>query len=51
MNPGGNNQEPPVYTADSDAEGVRKALAQAKPERKPEWRATPNSPGTFDTPK
>lgn len=29
----------PVYAADFDAEGVRRALAQAKPERKPEWRA------------
>jgi 8-hydroxy-5-deazaflavin:NADPH oxidoreductase len=41
----------PVYTADFDAEGVRRALAQAKPERKPEWRATPISPGTYDAPK
>jgi predicted dinucleotide-binding enzyme len=30
----------PVYAADFDAEGVRRALAQASPERKPEWRAT-----------
>jgi predicted dinucleotide-binding enzyme len=41
----------PVYTADFNAEGVRRALAQASPERKPEWRATPNSPGTYDVPK
>jgi predicted dinucleotide-binding enzyme len=34
----------PVYAADFDAEGVRRALAQARPERKPEWRATPDSP-------
>lgn len=40
----------PVYAADFDASGVRQALAQASPERKPEWRATPNSPGTFDAP-
>jgi predicted dinucleotide-binding enzyme len=40
----------PVYTTDFDAAGVRRALAQATPERKPEWRATPKSPGTFDTP-
>ncbi len=37
----------PVYAADFDAAGVRRALAQATPERKPEWRATPSSPGTF----
>jgi hypothetical protein len=41
----------PVYTADFDAAGVRRALAQARPERKPEWRATPNSPGTYNAPK
>lgn len=41
----------PVYTADLDAAGVRRALAQARPERKPEWRATPNSPGTYTSPK
>ncbi len=40
----------PVYAADFDAAGVRRALAQATPERKPEWRATPNSPGTYKTP-
>jgi predicted dinucleotide-binding enzyme len=38
----------PVYTTDPDAAGVRRALAQATPERKPEWRATPKSPGTFE---
>jgi predicted dinucleotide-binding enzyme len=37
----------PVYAADFDTAGVRRALAQASPERKPEWRATPNSPGTY----
>jgi 8-hydroxy-5-deazaflavin:NADPH oxidoreductase len=37
----------PVYTSDFDAAGVRRALAQATPERKPEWRATARSPGTF----
>ena len=36
----------PVYDGRFDAEGVRRALAQAQPERKPDWRATPNSPGT-----
>ena len=29
----------PVYAADLDAEGVRKALAEAKHERSPEWKA------------
>ena len=29
----------PVYAKDFDAEGVRRALAEATPERKPEWRA------------
>jgi predicted dinucleotide-binding enzyme len=29
----------PVYAADFDAEGVRRALANASKERKPEWRA------------
>ena len=29
----------PVYAADFDAEGVRRALASATKERKPEWRA------------
>ena len=41
----------PVYTKDFDAEGVRRALAQASPERKPEWKATPQSPGTFQNPR
>ena len=40
----------PVYAADLDAPGVRRALAQATPGRKPEWRATPRSPGTFNAP-
>ncbi|UWU76189.1 NAD(P)-binding domain-containing protein [Bradyrhizobium huanghuaihaiense] len=33
----------PVYAANLDAEGVRKALAEASPERRPEFRAVPNS--------
>jgi hypothetical protein len=41
----------PVYTADFDAPGVKQALALATPDRKPEWRATANSPGTLDSPK
>jgi len=40
----------PVYVEDHDAEGVRRALAAATPDRKPEWRATERSPGTFETP-
>jgi len=40
----------PVYGKDFDAEGVRRALSQASKERKPEWRGTPTSPGTFETP-
>jgi hypothetical protein len=40
----------PVYAADFDAAGVRRALTQATPERKQEWRATPKSPGTFEAP-
>src|SRR4051812_40816091 len=38
----------PVYGTDLDAAGVRRALAEASPERKPQWRATPNSPGAFE---
>jgi len=33
----------PVYAANLDAEGVRRALSEASPERKPELRAAPNS--------
>jgi hypothetical protein len=40
----------PVYATDFDAAGVRRALAQATPERKPEWCATSKSPGTFESP-
>ena len=40
----------PVYTKDLDAEGVRRALAAAKRERTPEWRATAKSPGSFTAP-
>ena len=31
----------PVYAKDFDADGVRRALSEAKRERTPEWRATP----------
>jgi len=40
----------PVYTKDFDAEGVKRALAEAKPGRPVAWRATPKSPGTFENP-
>ncbi len=41
----------PGYLKDYDAAGVRRALAEATPERTPQWTATPNSPGTYDDPK
>jgi 8-hydroxy-5-deazaflavin:NADPH oxidoreductase len=40
----------PVYTGNFDAEGVRRALAQARRERTPEFSGTPQSPGTFAAP-
>ncbi len=40
----------PVYATDLDADGVRRALAKASKERKPEWRATPRSPGAYEAP-
>jgi predicted dinucleotide-binding enzyme len=41
----------PVYTTDLDADGVRHALSQASPQRSSQWRATPNSPGSFADPR
>ncbi len=41
----------PVYTTDLDADGVRRALSQASPQRSPQWRATANSPGSFVDPR
>jgi 8-hydroxy-5-deazaflavin:NADPH oxidoreductase len=41
----------PVYVADLNAEGVRRALAAASQERSPEFRATEKSPGTFTDPR
>ncbi|HEX5423867.1 MAG TPA: NAD(P)-binding domain-containing protein [Bryobacteraceae bacterium] len=35
----------PVYDADYDATGVKRALTEASPERKREWRATANTAG------
>lgn len=40
----------PVYCTDLDADGVRRALAEASRQRTPKWRATEESPGTFDAP-
>lgn len=40
----------PVYTADRDVAGTRAALAQAVAGRTEDWRATPNSPGSFEQP-
>ncbi|NVB77849.1 MAG: NAD(P)-binding domain-containing protein [Kofleriaceae bacterium] len=40
----------PVYTADRDVKGVQDALANARPQRPPEFRGTEKSPGTFTNP-
>jgi 8-hydroxy-5-deazaflavin:NADPH oxidoreductase len=40
----------PVYTNDYDAEGVRRGLASASPDRTDAWRGTAKSPGTFEAP-
>ena len=40
----------PVYAEDFDAEGVRRALSEAKKERTTEWCGTENSPGSFAAP-
>jgi predicted dinucleotide-binding enzyme len=40
----------PVYATDLDADGVHRALAEATPDRKPEFSATPSSPGDFTAP-
>jgi predicted dinucleotide-binding enzyme len=40
----------PVYTADRDADGVRRGLAEASPERPADFRASSNSPGSFTDP-
>jgi 8-hydroxy-5-deazaflavin:NADPH oxidoreductase len=42
--------ESPVYLADLDTEGVRKALAAASAERPESFSATPSSPGTYANP-
>jgi len=40
----------PVYTKDFDAEGVRRALAEARKERTVNWKASAASPGSFAQP-
>ncbi|HEU4563181.1 MAG TPA: NAD(P)-binding domain-containing protein [Gemmatimonadaceae bacterium] len=40
----------PVYATDLDAAGGRRALAEARPDRAPEFRASARSPGTFMNP-
>jgi predicted dinucleotide-binding enzyme len=40
----------PVYAADMNADGVRRALAEASSERQPAFHATDKSPGTFYNP-
>lgn len=40
----------PAYCKDLDAAGLRRALGEARQERLPEWRATPNSPSTYAVP-
>jgi predicted dinucleotide-binding enzyme len=37
----------PVYDKKMDSAGVRRALAEARKERLPQWRATGNTPGSF----
>ena len=37
----------PVYCADLDAVGVKRALSQASRDRKPKWRATANRASTY----
>jgi len=41
----------PVHTADLDADGVRRALGEASPERPESMRATDRSPGSFEEPR
>lgn len=40
----------PVYCTNLDTQGVRRGLAEASRDRKPEFRATLNSPGSFTVP-
>jgi 8-hydroxy-5-deazaflavin:NADPH oxidoreductase len=40
----------PVYAMDFDADGVRRALSEAKRERQSDFSGTTQSPGTFEAP-
>jgi predicted dinucleotide-binding enzyme len=40
----------PGYLQDYDRDGVVRSLREATPERTEQWRATPNSPGTYEQP-
>jgi predicted dinucleotide-binding enzyme len=40
----------PAYATDHDAAGLRRALAQASPERTDEFTGSSKSPGTFEAP-
>ena len=40
----------PVYAQDYDAQGVRRALLEANPQRHPDFTGSANSPGSFDQP-
>jgi 8-hydroxy-5-deazaflavin:NADPH oxidoreductase len=40
----------PVYGTDLDADGVRRALGEASPDRPADFRATANSPGSYTDP-
>jgi 8-hydroxy-5-deazaflavin:NADPH oxidoreductase len=40
----------PVYATDLDADGVRRALAKASPDRPADFRATLSSPGSYTDP-
>ena len=41
----------PVYHCGLDADGVRRALSEARQDRLPEWHATARSPGSFADPR
>jgi predicted dinucleotide-binding enzyme len=40
----------PVYCKDFDADGVRRALAEASPQRTAPWSGSTKSPGSFEAP-
>ncbi len=40
----------PVYGTAFDGAGLKRALSEASRARRPEWRATPYSPGDFAKP-